>query len=714
MKQSIVLSLTVGCLLVIWPAAAQTPAGLPRQIGFSGITNDVGSAPVSGVTGITFAFYAEQTGGTPLWSETQNVQTGPDGHYTVLLGATKSEGLPTDLFTTEQAHWVGISIEGRSEQTRVLLVSAPYAFKAGDAGTLGGLPPSAFMLAGALGSPTGPANASAASASHASPALGGGGTVDYIPLWTDSSGDLGNSAIFQAGSGNSALIGINTASPASTLDVAGGVTIRGALSLPATGKATASTGKNSQPLSLAAAASNGSTSVAQTFAWQAEPLGNGTTGYSGTLNLLFGSGKNAPGETGLRISSEGQIAFAAGQTFPGAGTITGVNAGAGLTGGGSTGNITLNLDTTKVPQLATSNTFTANQTVNGTVTATSFSGRGAGLSGVNATDLGGHSASSYAQLVASNNFTGQQTMTGTIPSGVLQVTNTSLSGLAPAIVGTTDSPDAFAIKGVVTAVAGNLAGVYGTTASSTGFGMYGQSPNVGVYGSSTGSSILGAVHGEAGVWGDTGAANGSTYTGVLGTADGNFAGYFTNNSQAAATLAAVNYYGANPSAIVLQAIGDNDGAVTGCFVEFNGNLLCTGAISGVVPSGAKKISLYATQAAENWFEDAGSGQLSAGSARVAFDASFAQIANTNVEYSVFLTPKGDCEGLYVDNQTAQGFEVRELRGGHSNTGFAYRVMAKRKGSEKARLADVTEKYAEMERQQQRFRERMPQRAPAAK
>src|SRR5208337_3616307 len=44
----------------------------------------------------------------------------------------------------------------------------------------------------------------------------------------------------------------------------------------------------------------------------------------------------------------------------GTGTITGVTAGTDLTGGGTGGSVTLNLDTTKVPQLAVANTFTAN------------------------------------------------------------------------------------------------------------------------------------------------------------------------------------------------------------------------------------------------------------------------------------------------------------------------------------------------------------------
>jgi hypothetical protein len=87
---------------------------------------------------------------------------------------------------------------------------------------------------------------------------------------------------------------------------------------------------------------------------------------------LYGAGTATPAETGLKISNKGVITFATGQTFPGSGvgTITGVTAGTDLTGGGTSGTVTLNLDTTKVPQLAAANTFTGNQTVDGNLSAT--------------------------------------------------------------------------------------------------------------------------------------------------------------------------------------------------------------------------------------------------------------------------------------------------------------------------------------------------------
>jgi len=44
----------------------------------------------------------------------------------------------------------------------------------------------------------------------------------------------------------------------------------------------------------------------------------------------------------------------------------------------------------------------------------------------------------------------------------------------------------------------------------------------------------------------------------------------------------------------------------------------------------------------------------------------------------------------VVSKSATSFEVREQGGGVSNVGFDYRVVAKRKGYERVRLADVTE------------------------
>ena len=50
-----------------------------------------GSAPAA-LESATLAIYAEETGGTALWQETQNVSVDSDGHYSVLLGSTSAQG----------------------------------------------------------------------------------------------------------------------------------------------------------------------------------------------------------------------------------------------------------------------------------------------------------------------------------------------------------------------------------------------------------------------------------------------------------------------------------------------------------------------------------------------------------------------------------------------------------------------------------------------
>src|SRR6202034_1216345 len=172
--------------LTIAQTSPQTASALPRLMRFGGTVKDLDGEPLSGVVNVTFVFYSEKTGGAPLWVETQNATADSNGHYTVLLGSSKPEGLPTELFTSEQARWVGVQVSGQSEQPRVLLVSAPYALKAGDAETIGGLPPSAFVLAApvALGSATSSSTVATVPSPAAADVTTTGGILNYLPIFS--------------------------------------------------------------------------------------------------------------------------------------------------------------------------------------------------------------------------------------------------------------------------------------------------------------------------------------------------------------------------------------------------------------------------------------------------------------------------------------------------------------------------------------------------
>jgi hypothetical protein len=587
------MKLRIGCVIVgllfVLSLRAQTASSaspssqVPPLIQFSNVATDEGGNTLSGIVNLTFSLYAAQQGGDSLWTETQNnVQLDATGHYSVQLGITKPNGVPTSLFTSGEARWLGVRIAEQAEQPRVLLLSVPYALKAGDAATIGGLPPSAFVLAApgtGSASTTFVASSSASDTQAAIPAatdVTGLGTINFIPLWTSTS-NIANSVLFQSAA-SPFRIGINTITPATTLDVKGAGTIRGVLALPATAAATAAKGANSQPLNLVASAFNSTTSTAvnQTFQWQAEPAGNDTTSPSGTLNLLFGTGATKPAETGLHIANNGQITFATGQTFPGAGdgTITGVTtaSASGLTGGGTSGTLNLALTSAcaKNQVLQWNGTAWACASVStGTVTSVAT---GAGLTGGPITGSGTLSipaggvtnamlATSYAQLNAANTFAGNQTVNGTLTatasstgvvgsatattgtvSGVLGESQSTsgygIQGLATAATGTTYgvyggtlSPAGYGVYGQQFATTGTTAGVYGTSASGTGYGVQGAGPTFGVYGQASGISQegIGNAGFGAGLWGDTGGAS-VRYAAVLGTADENYAGAFLNNS----------------------------------------------------------------------------------------------------------------------------------------------------------------------------------------
>ncbi len=76
--------------------AEQEP--VPHLVQFSGVLKDAAARPVAGVVSVTFAIYAEQEGGAALWSETQNVMADGGGHFSVLLGAASSAGVPVRTF----------------------------------------------------------------------------------------------------------------------------------------------------------------------------------------------------------------------------------------------------------------------------------------------------------------------------------------------------------------------------------------------------------------------------------------------------------------------------------------------------------------------------------------------------------------------------------------------------------------------------------------
>ncbi|ABF40617.1 hypothetical protein Acid345_1615 [Candidatus Koribacter versatilis Ellin345] len=615
---------------------------VPKLIRFSGQLADENGKALTGTVGITFSLYKSQTDKASLWIETQNVKLDAEGKYGVLLGATKADGVPLEMFARGEARWLGMNVNGK-EQPRVLFVSVPYALKAAEAESLAG---------------------------HAA--------TDFVT--TDKLTTTVQEQVKQATSSSSTKDGAtgNTVNPATSfaannttqvLDVTQSGSGTGVWS-----KATTGIALRGSSAGLAIYGSSTGTSAAPAIQGVSNSTaGAGVMGYntaaSGSPTGLYGL---ATGAGGIGLSAKATATTGATR---GISVYTASPAGiAGLfVNAATSGNVITGQGGSPLATVF-------NVTTAGNVSASgTFTGNGAGLTNVNATKLGGVSLSGLPSLSAANTFTNQQYINTAKTNYALQVYNTSTSGsLGAAVTAFADNPNGIGLYGE--ADSGEASGVFGYTKSVKGAGVYGQM--------SKGSAIYGsccAGYQGIGVWGDTG----GTGAALLATADATDAGVMYNNGPYSTLYIENDYPSSKGTAYVLFAGNANNSG--GCGIDTIGNLSCSGMVTGTVRGGGgQKMEMYGVQATENWYEDAGSSSLRNGAVTVQLDTDFAAAANTAVTYQVFLTPNGDCKGLYVANKGPKSFEVRELGGGTASIGFDYRIVAKRKGAETVRMKRVAD------------------------
>jgi hypothetical protein len=162
-------------------------------------------------------------------------------------------------------------------------------------------------------------------------------------------------------------------------------------------------------------------------------------------------------------------------TPKGTGTITGVTtaSASGLTGGGTSGTLNLQVNAALIPKLASANAFTA------------------------------------AQTITASNAT--------------QILSVTQNGTGAAILGTGTGQAGYGVYGSSTATIGNGYGVYGVNNTQSGAGVEGYAANtsygIGVLGNSAGSTgigVEGTTAGSYGVFGWSTAASGASY-GVYGS-----------------------------------------------------------------------------------------------------------------------------------------------------------------------------------------------------
>ena len=426
-RELVLVSLLAGGL-----PAQQTPTAgstqgqaVPHVVKFGGTVKDADGKPRTGVNGITFALYKDQAGGAALWLETQNVTLDGQGRYTVLLGANSAEGMPLEVFSANEARWLGAQPEGLPEQ-RVLLVSVPYALKAADAETLGGLPASSFVLAAPVatgGSGNSGWQTTGSGANNVNPGAVANtitGTANYLPVFTSNAGDMGNSVLYQQAVTN--YLGFATANPQYNFQLVvpgedwpyGGFSIVPAFS----GGTNWNTlyGNGGSGFSLIGTAKN-----------KGYPASRLDMGANATINFQTGDGTAAPtsrmfvtaaGNVGIGTVAPAanlEIAGTVGLLVDSPGTITGtiVGNGSGLTSlpaASLTGTLP-SAALSGVNGFGLSNLNAASLT--GTLPSTTLTSvNGSGLTNVNAATLGGNLPSAFA-TTGSNTFTGNQSVTGT-------------------------------------------------------------------------------------------------------------------------------------------------------------------------------------------------------------------------------------------------------------------------------------------------------------
>ena len=159
----------------------------------------------------------------------------------------------------------------------MLLATVPYEAKAAEATTLGGLPASAFVLAGSQ-----VASLAAAAAANilpdASSVTTTGGTSHYVPIFTGAS-TIANSEIDDTGT-SPGVGGVPNAS--AKLDVKGSMIMRGNMIVSRSGNATATKGYPSYGFDFFSNVYNSSTKTTANpcFALESEPAGNNTASPS--------------------------------------------------------------------------------------------------------------------------------------------------------------------------------------------------------------------------------------------------------------------------------------------------------------------------------------------------------------------------------------------------------------------------------------------------
>jgi hypothetical protein len=112
------------CLFILVLLFSLALAGIPKLINYQGMLTDNSGTPLTGSYNLTFKIWTDTTGGSSLWTETQNGIQVQNGLFNVILGKQTVLNLAFD-----QQYWLEVGV-GAETMPRIRFTSVGYAFRA--------------------------------------------------------------------------------------------------------------------------------------------------------------------------------------------------------------------------------------------------------------------------------------------------------------------------------------------------------------------------------------------------------------------------------------------------------------------------------------------------------------------------------------------------------------------------------------------------------
>lgn len=271
------------------------------------------------------------------------------------------------------------------------------------------------------------------------------------------------------------------------------------------------------------------------------------------------------------------------------------------------------------------------------------------------------------------------------------------------------------VRGDCSGASGSTYGIYGQSASATGFGSDSVNTNA------SGTGMLAVGNNTAGTFlanGSGAAINGSAVgtfsvaktaasgAGIIGVGN-NLTASIPAPASGGGVIGIGTQFGViGYASTLVNTNGNNNGAANGAnasaggyFEVQNAGVAQTWTYVGVRDNGGvlrkiigpgtvntivedlngKKVALSCPETPENIFQDYGQGQLQNGRTHITIDPIFAKniVVNEKHPLRVFVQLEGDCEGVFISNKSQYGFDVTELKKGKSNVPFSYTIVANR-------------------------------------